>query len=319
MTAKSDNGQGTRFHLAQIRKRLGRSQAEVATLMGTTQSGVSRLERQGDLRVSTLREYVAAVGGQLRLVVNCGDAEFDVGLEHDAEAHNEEGRRDYRVIWQDMASRSFVHVAWLEFTGSEFVFSYTDEARSSERFEPFPAFPQLDGSYRSTELFPFFALRLINAADPTFDAVLDAIGLTRADATPAELLSRSSDSQHDTIQVVPEPTEADDGTITRTFLVSGVRHAETASGGILTSVISKLKSGTKLDLLPETTNPYNPRALQLSFNSTVVGWLPDYLVEEVRSYIAAQRTVAVTVERANGSVAPWHVRLQCRLSVHATA
>ena len=287
--------------------------------MGTTQSGISRLERQGDLRVSTLREYVTAVGGQLRLVVTCGDTEFEVGLEHDAEAHSEVGRRDYRVIWQDMASRAFVHVAWLEFTGSEFVFSYTNEARSSERFEPFPVFPLLDDSYRSRELFPFFALRLINAADPTFDAVLDAIGLTRADATPAELLARSSGSQHDTIQVVPEPTEAEDGTITRTFLVSGVRHADMASGGILTSVISQLKPGTKLDLLAETANPYNRRALQLSLNSTMIGWLPDYLVDEVHGYIAAQRTVSVTVERANGPAAPWHVRLQCQLSARVTA
>ena len=40
--------------------------------------------------------------------------------------------------------------------------------------------------------------------DP-YDAVLDAIGLTGQDATPAELLALSPDSQHDTIQVVPEP------------------------------------------------------------------------------------------------------------------
>lgn len=283
--------------------------------MGTTQSGVSRLERQGDLRVSTLREYATALGGRLRLIVECGENQLELSLEDEPDEHSEEARRDYRVIWQDIATRALVHVAWLEFTGTEFVFSYTDEARSNETFEPFSAFPQMDETYRSNELFPFFALRLISSADPTFDAVLDAIGLTRADATPAELLARSPGSQHDTIQVVPETVETEDGTIVRTFLVSGVRHADAISAGTLTSIIERLESGALLELVSESTNPYNPRALQLSFDSTVIGWLPDYLVDEVHSYIAAERHVEVTVERANGPEAPWHVRLQCRLTV----
>lgn len=314
MTPKPPSEQTVRFRLAHIRKRLGQSQAKVATSMGTTQSGVSRLERQDDLRVSTLREYAAALGGHLRLILECGESQFEVSLEGDPDEHGEEQRRDYRVIWQDIASRALVHVAWLEFTGAEFVFFYTDEARSHERFEAFPPFPQLDETYRSHELFPFFALRLISAADPKFDAVLDAIGLTRADATPAELLARSPDSQHDTIQVVPEPVETEDGTIVRTFLVSGVRHADAISDGTLASVIGRLEPGARLDLVPEPTNPYNPQALQVSLKSTVIGWLPDYLVEEVHGFIAAQRHVEVTVERANGPEAPWHVRLQCRLT-----
>jgi len=313
--SKSPPEQDIRVRLAQIRRRLGRSQAEVANSMGTTQSGVSRLERQDDIRVSTLREYAAALGGRLRLIVECGETQFEVSLEDQPDEHGDDERRDYRVIWQDIASRALLHVGWLEFTGSEFVFTYTDEARRHESFEPFPGFPQLDETYRSRELFPFFALRLISAADPTFDAVLDAIGLARTDATPAELLARSPGSQHDTIQVVPEPTETDDGTIARTFLVSGVRHADTISGGVVTSLIGQLEPGSRLDIVPEPTNPYNPRALQVSFNSTVLGWLPDYLVEEVHGFIAARRPVSVTVERANGPAAPWHVRLHCRLSV----
>jgi hypothetical protein len=44
------------------------TQKQVAATMGTEQDRVSRLERRADLRVSTLREYVAALGGSLRLV-----------------------------------------------------------------------------------------------------------------------------------------------------------------------------------------------------------------------------------------------------------
>lgn len=306
------------LRLAEIRKRLGLSQAEVATSMGTTQSGVSRLERQDDHRVSTLREYAAALGGRLDLIVDCGESRFEVNLDDGKDDAGRAGSRSYRVIWQDPRSRALVHVGWLEFTGSQFVLSYTDDARTNERFEPFPPFPLLDQTYVSEELFPFFAVRLISSADPTFDAVLDAIGLTRSEATPAELLARSPESQHDTIQVVPEPTEADDGTLVRTFLVSGVRHADGLLGDGLDETITGLEPGTPVELLPEPDNPQNPRAIQLVDESTVIGWLPDYLVDEVHGYLKAGRPIAVTIERANGPEAPWHVRVQCRLTVAAT-
>lgn len=311
--------QPQRLRLAEIRKRLGLSQAEVATSMGATQSGVSRLERQDDHRVSTLREYAAALGGRLCLIVDCGERRFEVSLNAGEDEPAAAGRRDYRVIWQDLTSRALVHVGWLEFTGSQFVFSYTDDARINERFEPFPAFPLLDQTYRSDELFPFFAVRLISTADPTYHAVLDAIGLTRSDASPAELLARSPDAQHDTIQVVPEPTEAEDGTLVRTFLVSGVRHADELLGGALDEMIAALKPGAPVELVPEPTNPYNPRALQVVHESTVIGWLPDYLVDEVHGYLDAGRPTAVTIERANGPETPWHVRVQCRLTVAAAS
>ena len=89
-------------------------------------------------------------------------------------------------------------VGWLEYTGPGFEFSYTDEARRHERFAPFPAFPKLDQHYRSVGLFPYFAVRLISAADPNYEAVLDAIGLAGRDATPAELLAlpRSPSTRH---------------------------------------------------------------------------------------------------------------------------
>jgi hypothetical protein len=282
--------------------------------MRTTQSGVSRLERQDDLRISTLREYAAALGGRLRLTIECGDRSFDLAVEGDHERDTED-RRSFRVIWQDAESRALVHVGWLEYTGSGFEFSYTDDARRHERFAPFPAFPKLDESYRSVELFPYFAVRLISTADPNYAAVLDAIGLAGRNATPAELLARAPDPQHDTIQVVPEPTEAADGTLLRTFLVSGFRYADDLTDGAAASAVTRIERGAHLEVVPEPSNPHNPRAIQLAVRGTPVGWMPDYLVEEVHLYLATGRSVEVAVERANGPDAPSHVRLQCRLIV----
>lgn len=304
--------------LAELRKRLGRSQAEVASAIGTTQSGVSRIERQSDIRVSTLYQYVSALGAQLHFVVEhgAGHAELEVrALNH---RDRDDERREYRVIWQDQTSRAFVHVGWLEFTGDEFVFSYTDHAKRHETFKPFPAFPIFDDTYRSKDLFPFFAVRLISTADPSFDVLVDALGLSRYEATPAELLALSpSESPHDTIQVVPEPRELADGTIVRTFLVSGISHIDEKDPDELSRVIAGLDVGTPLHLVPEPENPMNPGALQLAVENRAVGWVPDYLVDEIRSYQAAGRRLSFTVARANGPDVPWHLRLLCQLTVSA--
>ena len=58
--------------LRAIRAQLGKTQAEMAEALGSSQSRVSDLERQGDHRLSTLRRYVEALGGELSLVARFG-------------------------------------------------------------------------------------------------------------------------------------------------------------------------------------------------------------------------------------------------------
>ena len=300
--------------LSELRRRLGRSQAETATAAGTTQSGISRIEHQSDIHVSTLDEYVGALGGRLRLVVEHGDDYIEIGVPS-LRRQQPEQHREFQVIWQDPTTRGLVPVGWLVFTGDEFTFSYDDEVKKHERFQPFPAFPRLEETYRSADLFPYFALRLINAADPHYDAVLDALGLTHEDATPVELLARSPESPHDTIQVVPEPKQMSDGTLERIFLVSGIRHADERDPDTVSQLIEALPVDAPLDLVAEPDNAYNPQAIQLTANGKRVGWVPNYLLAEIHRYIDSGRSLSVTVLQANGPDAPPHLRLLCRLTV----
>jgi hypothetical protein len=70
--------------LPQLRIARSLSQAAVGAHLGMNQSEVSRLERRRDMRLSTLRGYVEAIGGRLRLLVNWPDssAEVDVVVGH---------------------------------------------------------------------------------------------------------------------------------------------------------------------------------------------------------------------------------------------
>lgn len=55
--------------LADLRRSLGKTQTEVAEVLGMSQSDYSKLERRKDVRVSTLRSAAAALEGRLRLFV----------------------------------------------------------------------------------------------------------------------------------------------------------------------------------------------------------------------------------------------------------
>jgi transcriptional regulator with XRE-family HTH domain len=63
-----------RVSLRTLREGMGRSQAEVADAIGTDQGEVSRIERRGDLRLSTLRRYAEAVGARLEVAFVFDDA-----------------------------------------------------------------------------------------------------------------------------------------------------------------------------------------------------------------------------------------------------
>jgi DNA-binding XRE family transcriptional regulator len=53
--------------LADVRTRLGVTQVELARRLGVSQGNVSELERRDDVYLSTLREYVEALGGELEI------------------------------------------------------------------------------------------------------------------------------------------------------------------------------------------------------------------------------------------------------------
>lgn len=55
--------------LQELRKAAGLTQAEVSQELGMPQSNVSRLEKGADMLLSTLRQYVEAMGGKLNLTV----------------------------------------------------------------------------------------------------------------------------------------------------------------------------------------------------------------------------------------------------------
>lgn len=58
---------GAVMTLFEMREQRGASQEDLARLWATSQPNVSKIERQDDLFVSTVRRYVEALGGRLEM------------------------------------------------------------------------------------------------------------------------------------------------------------------------------------------------------------------------------------------------------------
>ncbi len=62
-------------HLREARKL---TQQNMATLLGIDQAGISKIEKRSDMLISTLRSYVTAMGGSLRLTADFPDGVVEV-------------------------------------------------------------------------------------------------------------------------------------------------------------------------------------------------------------------------------------------------
>lgn len=60
---------GEEMALSDLRKSRALTQEQVAKRLGGKQVYISRLESRSDVKVSTLRDYVRAIGGELQLMV----------------------------------------------------------------------------------------------------------------------------------------------------------------------------------------------------------------------------------------------------------
>ncbi len=80
--------------LSEVRQLAGKSQQQVAQTLGIKQPSLSKLERQSDMQISTLRKIVKALGGELEVL-----AKFPKGtvkIDQFDPSHRRPGRHEVR-------------------------------------------------------------------------------------------------------------------------------------------------------------------------------------------------------------------------------
>ena len=78
--ARAEGAADQRFvtGLAQLRREIGLTQAQLAPRVGISQSDLSKLERRRDVRLSSLHSYARALGGRLRILFDLPNGQVEV-------------------------------------------------------------------------------------------------------------------------------------------------------------------------------------------------------------------------------------------------
>lgn len=214
------------------------------------------------------------------------------------------------LVWQNPETRKFLRVGELDqLPDGGFAFTYLDSARSDPDFFPLDEFPDVSRSYVTDELPGFFANRVMSTQRDSYAAYRSWLGLDSFGTdTPVEVLARTGGPRAtDTFHVVDLPGVTE-GRFESRFFVSGIRYIAESD-----SRLASLEVGSELGLRPEPDNPENPDAVLVDVTAGVpVGWVPDWLVGELRDLRESGWTLRCVVEQVNPA-APPHLRLLVRL------
>jgi hypothetical protein len=187
------------------------------------------------------------------------------------------------VTWKSDASKGILPVAELIIQAVEprYSFGYLEGVREALNygFQPFLAFPKLETRYESETLFPFFANRVLPTTRPDYLESLTAVGLDVQDVSIAEVLGRTNGRRAtDRIETILVPIPSALGRYRTHFFLRGVNHSLGAE-----TIIARLDPDELLTLVKDTSNDYNPHARQLHARGHRLGYVPDYLVNDLNA------------------------------------
>lgn len=222
------------------------------------------------------------------------------------------------VAWQDESSGKYFPVGRLSRLETQdetvYLFVYIrgiDEA-SGSGFEPFVAFPDRNEVYESSELFPFFANRLVPPSRQDYREFVESLGLDPSVDCPFEVLARSGGRRAtDTVEIFPLPAAGpSEEYVAYFFLSHGLRYMP----NFAEDAIKDLTAGDCLWIMHDLQNLEDPKAILLRTDGNCpVGFLPRFLLSDTWALLDAGQEVQVYVERVNPQPAPIQQRILCRM------
>ena len=198
----------------------------------------------------------------------------------------------------------------------EYCFSYLQgaiQAQKTANFQPLWSFPDLFRRYRSAELFPLFANRLLRPSRPEYQDFVQWLNIPEQKEDPIALLARSGGKRKtDSFEVFPCPERDANDTYHIHFFAHGLRHCPEAAQ----QQVQSLKPETPLFIIRDLQNQFDSHALLLrTENLHCVGYCPRYLTQDFCNLICqSPQQVKVAVERINLPPTPLQFRLLCNFT-----
>lgn len=190
------------------------------------------------------------------------------------------------LAWQDnRQTRAWFPVGRLDAL-EDYSFRYVrgaERAKKEANFAPLLDFPQMDVDYRSKELFPLFANRVMSPNRPDFADYMRSLNLDET-AKPIEILSVSGGQREtDSYEVFPKLVKRKDGSFNCRFFLHGTRHLKKH----FQERVLNLSSGEVLSVSLELTNPVTGVGVQIMTKDyEMIGWAPRYLVNDLTKAMA---------------------------------
>jgi hypothetical protein len=227
---------------------------------------------------------------------------------------------DYPVLfvsWRSPKSRRIYPVGRLvcDPTTHLYEFNYIRSVENAVRdgFTPFPEFPRLNAVYRSRQLFPLFANRVMPSSRPNYSEFLNSLGLSAEDANPMLILARSGGtSQTDHIELFSLPIQ--DRTTSCFVTHCLIRAIRYMPRPWVEERIARLQRNDKLFVMADTQNVVDPACLAVRTEDYVtVGFLPAYLTTDLWRLHNECPYFQIYVEKVNLPPVEIHHRLLCRV------
>jgi hypothetical protein len=218
------------------------------------------------------------------------------------------------IFWQNPDTRRWYPVGILTRAANLYQFVYTKGAQEATGFVPFGRMNDLKKIYRSSQLFPLFANRVLARSRPEYDQYVRWIGADNAPDDQMLILARTGGVRAtDSLMVYarPEPNERSEFDLF--FLCHGIRHLPPAT----IERIHALQEADALYPMLDVLNPFDVDAIGLRTDDPVwfIGYVPRFFAGDVRMCIESTdpSQIRLRVARLNQD-APLQFRLLCRLT-----
>lgn len=86
LNTKNSRNQLSSVSLSQLREIAGVTQSELARKMDKAQGNISKIETRGEMRLSTLREYLDSIGANVQIIATIGQQSYSIKIEDNRQA-----------------------------------------------------------------------------------------------------------------------------------------------------------------------------------------------------------------------------------------
>lgn len=224
------------------------------------------------------------------------------------------------VVWKNTKDNLYYHVGTLNYDGQKYTFEYTFKSNSPRTvteairrgYRLHPAFPLLQKTYQSEELFPAFDRRIPDNTRIGFENILDEFGLP-ATADRMDILRETRGMLSQDPYSFEEPLRLNGEELRSNFYVNGIRH----QGHISENWYDYVREGDSLIPELEEDNKFDSYAVKVMTSSGVhIGYIPGIYAQAVHSLLKQRISVELTVQQLCPQFASqWWVRVRLEATI----